>query len=50
MHNSICNHTDRVQRLKDARTEAAKEIEVLKAEKQKEFLNYEKQVCNLGIV
>ncbi|KAJ3416517.1 H(+)-transporting V1 sector ATPase subunit G [Chytridiales sp. JEL 0842] len=33
----------RVQRLKDARTEAAKEIEVLKAEKQKEFLEYEKQ-------
>ncbi|KAJ3197475.1 H(+)-transporting V1 sector ATPase subunit G [Irineochytrium annulatum] len=33
----------RVQRLKDARTEAAKEIEVLKQEKNREFANYETQ-------
>lgn len=33
----------RVQRLKDARTEATKEIESLKAEKNKEFALYEKQ-------
>ncbi|KAJ3218842.1 H(+)-transporting V1 sector ATPase subunit G [Dinochytrium kinnereticum] len=33
----------RVQRLKDARSEALKEIETLKAEKNKEFLNFEKQ-------
>ncbi|KAI8811792.1 H+-ATPase G subunit-domain-containing protein [Cladochytrium replicatum] len=32
----------RVQRLKDARTEAAKEIEALKAEKNKEFAAFEK--------
>ncbi|KAJ3332945.1 H(+)-transporting V1 sector ATPase subunit G [Blyttiomyces sp. JEL0837] len=33
----------RVQRLKDARTEAAKEIEAMKAEKNHELANYEKQ-------
>ncbi|KAI9355416.1 H+-ATPase G subunit-domain-containing protein [Zopfochytrium polystomum] len=33
----------RVQRLKDARAEAAKEIEALKAEKNKEFADFEKQ-------
>ncbi|KAJ3289867.1 H(+)-transporting V1 sector ATPase subunit G [Borealophlyctis nickersoniae] len=33
----------RVQRLKDARTEAAKEIEALKAQKNKEFADFEKQ-------
>ncbi|RKO85369.1 H+-ATPase G subunit-domain-containing protein, partial [Blyttiomyces helicus] len=33
----------RIQRLKDARTEAAKEIEALKAERNKEFANFEKQ-------
>ncbi|KAJ3102304.1 H(+)-transporting V1 sector ATPase subunit G [Phlyctochytrium planicorne] len=32
----------RVQRLKDARAEALKEIETLKAEKNKEFVNFEK--------
>ncbi|KAJ3072597.1 H(+)-transporting V1 sector ATPase subunit G [Podochytrium sp. JEL0797] len=33
----------RVQRLKDARAEALKEIEVLKAEKNKEFALFEQQ-------
>ncbi|KAI9034340.1 H+-ATPase G subunit-domain-containing protein [Hyaloraphidium curvatum] len=33
----------RVQRLKDARTEAAKDIEALKAQKQSEFAEFEKQ-------
>jgi V-type H+-transporting ATPase subunit G len=33
---------DRVQRLKDAKTEASKEIETLKAEKQAQFLASEK--------
>ncbi|KAJ3083192.1 H(+)-transporting V1 sector ATPase subunit G, partial [Quaeritorhiza haematococci] len=33
----------RVQRLKDARTEAAKEIEELKAQKMKEFQAFEQQ-------
>ncbi|KAJ3033853.1 H(+)-transporting V1 sector ATPase subunit G [Rhizophlyctis rosea] len=35
--------TDRVQRLKDARTEAAKDVEALKADKNKEFAGFEKQ-------
>jgi V-type H+-transporting ATPase subunit G len=34
--------TDRVQRLKDAKTEASKEIEALKQEKQAHFVNAEK--------
>ncbi|KAJ3049004.1 H(+)-transporting V1 sector ATPase subunit G [Rhizophlyctis rosea] len=33
----------RIQRLKDARTEAAKEVEALKGEKNKEFAGFEKQ-------
>ncbi|KAI8926617.1 H+-ATPase G subunit-domain-containing protein [Entophlyctis helioformis] len=33
----------RVQRLKDARTEASKEIEALKAQKTREFQDFEKQ-------
>ncbi|KAJ1539746.1 H(+)-transporting V1 sector ATPase subunit G, partial [Cladochytrium tenue] len=33
----------RVQRLKDARTEAAKDIEALKLEKNREFANFEQQ-------
>ncbi|TPX35640.1 hypothetical protein SmJEL517_g01985 [Synchytrium microbalum] len=33
----------RTQRLKDARSEAVKEIEALKAEKNAEFVNFEKQ-------
>ncbi|TPX72622.1 hypothetical protein SpCBS45565_g00286 [Spizellomyces sp. 'palustris'] len=34
---------NRVQRLKDARTEAQKEIEALKAQKNKDFADFEKQ-------
>ncbi|KAG5456666.1 MAG: hypothetical protein BJ554DRAFT_3528 [Olpidium bornovanus] len=34
---------DRIQRLKDARTEAQKEIEQLKAQKLAEFQDFEKQ-------
>ncbi|KAJ3084845.1 H(+)-transporting V1 sector ATPase subunit G [Rhizoclosmatium sp. JEL0117] len=37
-----CNAA-RVQRLKDARAEAQKEIEVLKAEKNKEFSGFEQK-------
>ncbi|KAJ3005719.1 H(+)-transporting V1 sector ATPase subunit G, partial [Thoreauomyces humboldtii] len=33
----------RTQRLKDARSEAQKDIEALKAQKNKEFADYEKQ-------
>ena len=36
--------SDRVQRLKDARAEALKEIETLKASKNAEFIEYEKKV------
>lgn len=35
---------DRVQRLKDARSEAAKEIEELKAQKNQEYQNFVAQV------
>ncbi len=36
---------DRIQRLKDARAEATKEIDSLKARKNEEFIEYEKKVC-----
>lgn len=44
--NSIAlpNHLDRIDRLKAARTEAIKEIEALKAQKNAEFAAFEKQV------
>jgi len=35
---------DRTQKLKDARSEAAKEIESYKAKKEEEFKQYEKEV------
>jgi V-type H+-transporting ATPase subunit G len=38
--------TDRVQRLKDARNEALKEIDLLKATKLQEFASYEKSYEN----
>ena len=37
---------DRTQKLKDARTEAAKEIEDLKAKKEKEFQAFQKEVSS----
>lgn len=40
-------HVDRVQRLKDAKIEAAKEIETIKAQKAREFAEHEKQVSNI---
>lgn len=39
----IC-YTDRVQKLKDARSEAAKEIESYRAQKQKDFEAFEAEV------
>lgn len=36
---------DRVQKLKDAKAEAQKEIEMLKAQKEKEFLQFVQKVC-----
>ena len=41
-HSSGC--ADRTQRLKDARSEAAKEIEAYKAQKEQEFKTYEASV------
>lgn len=41
-HSSGC--ADRTQRLKDARSEATKEIEAYKAQKEHEFKAYEKSV------
>ena len=37
-------NADRVQRIKDARTEAAKEIDALKAQKNAEFRTFELEV------
>jgi hypothetical protein len=42
---------DRVQKLKDARSEAAKEIEEYKAAKEAEFKKFENEVsCGCGCV
>jgi len=40
-------HLDRTQRLKDARTEASKEIEEYKHSKDREFSDFENSVCLL---
>ena len=37
---------DRVQKLKDARSEAAKEIEEYKAKKEAEYKKFESEVCH----
>lgn len=42
--------TDRVQKLKDARSEAAKEIEAYKAKKDEEFKKYESEVSGLSLL
>jgi hypothetical protein len=39
-----------VQKLKDARSEAAKEIEEYKAKKEAEYKKFESEVCHLPIV
>lgn len=39
-------HTDRTKRVKDARTEAQKEIEVYRKQKDEEFKKYEKEVLS----
>ena len=41
------DNVDRVQKLKDARSEAAKEIEEYKAKKEAEYKNFESEVCHL---
>ena len=40
---------DRVQKLKDARSEAAKESEAYKIQKQKEYEAYESEVCSIQL-
>lgn len=40
--------TDRIQRLKDARTEATKDIEELKAQKNQEYQNFIAEVKEHG--
>ena len=39
---------DRVQKLKDARAEAAKEIEAYRAQKEKDFTSFESEVCDVS--
>ena len=50
---SVCSDlppSDRTQKLKDARSEAAKEIEELKSKKEKEYESFKKEVSvGLGI-
>jgi V-type H+-transporting ATPase subunit G len=41
---------DRTQKVKDARSEAAKEIEAYKSQKEKEFKEFESEVCLLFII
>jgi hypothetical protein len=36
---------DRTQKIKDARTEAAKEIDAYKTRKEKDFKHFESEVC-----
>jgi V-type H+-transporting ATPase subunit G len=40
---------DRTKRVKDARSEAQKEIETYRKEKEDEFQKFEKEVCLSGI-
>jgi hypothetical protein len=39
---------DRTKRVKDARTEAHKEIEEYRREKEEDFKAFEKEVCGMG--
>jgi V-type H+-transporting ATPase subunit G len=41
-------NVDRVQKLKDARAEAAKEIEAYRAQKEKDFTSFESEVCDVS--
>lgn len=43
---TLCPLTDRTQKLKDARAEAAKEIEALKSSKESEFKKAQKEVSS----
>lgn len=40
----VCVYLDRIQRLKDARSEATKDIEELKAQKNQEYQNFVAEV------
>jgi V-type H+-transporting ATPase subunit G len=41
--------TDRTQKVKDARTEAAKEVEAYKSQKAKDFAKFETEVYPLAV-
>ena len=41
-----CTTTDRTKRVKDARSEAQKEIEEYREQKENEFKDFEKQVAS----
>jgi hypothetical protein len=41
--------TDRTKRVKDARTEAQKEIEEYRKQKEEEFKKFEAEVCSGGM-
>lgn len=43
----LASFADRTQKLKDARSEAAKEIEELKSKKEEEFQKYKKDVSKV---
>ena len=46
---TLLPHADRTQRVKDARGEAAKEIEAYKSKQESEFQAFEKEVCGEDI-
>lgn len=44
IHDNVLTSIDRTQKVKDARTEAAKDIEAYKAQKEKDFKQFEAEV------
>jgi V-type H+-transporting ATPase subunit G len=44
LHHQTADHTDRTKRVKDARSEAQKEIEEYRGQKEVEFKNFEQEV------
>jgi Vacuolar (H+)-ATPase G subunit len=47
IHDKFLTSIDRTQKVKDARTEAAKEIEAYKAQKAKDFKQFDAEVRHL---
>jgi hypothetical protein len=44
IHDKVLTSIDRTQKVKDARTEAAKDIETYKAQKEKDFKQFDAEV------